>query len=117
MMSQLREDLLNSIGTTFQRMTDAAERGELRQALRAKSRIEELKQRLEAARDEDRRRYLHISNPERSCMVCRDEDDHSVVVQSWNSCEGCGVTRFRSMASAQRSLQQAGYVSMAAAVA
>ena len=114
MMSQLREDLLNSIGVAFQRMTDAVERGETRQALRAKSRIEALKRRLAAARDEDHRRYLHVGDSERSCMVCRDEDDHSVVVQAWNSCEGCEVTRFRSMASAQRSLQQAGYVSMAA---
>ncbi len=114
MMSKLREDLLNAIGVTYRTMSDAIARGDGEREQRALKRIGELKRRLRDARSEERHRYLHISNSERSCMVCRDEDSSAVVVQAWNSCEGCETTRFRSFEAAHRALQQAGYIPMRA---
>jgi len=115
MMSQLRENILDSIGTSYQKMSAAMERGDTLIARRALNRISELKKRLRSARSDDAQRFMHISNSDRSCMVCQDEDNSAVIVQSWNGCEGCEVTRFRSFSAAYRSLTQSGYISMAAA--
>ncbi|MBT3309896.1 MAG: hypothetical protein HOL04_05095 [Gammaproteobacteria bacterium] len=112
MMSQMRENLLDAIGTTYQQLSSAMERGEAVHARSALSKIKLLKEKLVSAREEEKNRYLHASNSEQSCLLCKDEDDHSVVVQAWNSCEGCEVTRFRSMEAAKQALQSGGYVSM-----
>ncbi len=112
MMSQMREDLLEAFGNTYQQLSAAMEQGEMKRARRALGRLKELKQRLVSAREEEQRRYLHVGSEDRSCLVCRDEDGESVVVQVWNGCEGCEVTRFRNMEAAQRSLTHSGYVAM-----
>ncbi len=112
MMSKLREELLDAMGSTYQQFSLAMERGEAMRARNALARLKSLKKSLISAREEEQNRYLHSSNSGQSCVVCADEDDHSVVVQAWNGCEGCEVTRFRSMAAAKQALQSGGYVPM-----
>lgn len=112
MMSQMREDLLNAIGTTYQQLSRAMAQGEPSHARSALVRIQQLKERLVAAREDEQQRYLHVENREQSCHLSIDEDDHSVVAQVWNGCEGCEVTRFRSLNAAKRSLRSNGYVAM-----
>lgn len=114
MMSRVRENLLDAIGTTYQQLSRAMEQGESSRARNALAQIKELKQRLVEARKEEHNRYIHAADSGQSCLLCRDEDDRSVVVQVWNSCEGCEVTRFRSMDAAKQSLLSSGYVSMSA---
>ncbi len=112
MMSKLREELLEAMGTTYQQFSQALEQGEAVRARSALARLKSLKQSLVSAREEEKSRYLHSAHSGQSCVVCRDEDGRSVVVQAWSGCEGCEVTRFRSMAAAKRALQRGGYVPM-----
>ncbi len=112
MMSKLREELLDAMGATYQQFSQAMERGEATRARSALSKLKSLKESLISARDEEQNRYLHSSKSGQSCVVCADEKGSSVVVQAWDGCEGCEVTRFRSMAAAKRALLQNGYVSM-----
>ncbi len=112
MMSQMREKLLVAFGDTYQQFSVAVEQGEMRSARRALGRLKDLKERLISARVEEAFRYLHVGNGERSCLVSRDEDGRSVVVQAWNGCEECEVTRFRDMESAHDTLTRSGYIAM-----
>ena len=112
MMSQLREDLLEAMGATYQQFSQALERGEALRARNALNHLKQLKSKLVSAREEEKVRYLHSEHSEQSCVLCSDEDERSVVVQAWSGCEGCEVTRFRSLKAAKRALQQNGYVAM-----
>ena len=114
MMSQLREDLLDAIGTTYQQLTAAVKTGEAQRAQRALGRLKKLKERLVAAREHEQHRYLHVKESEQSCLLSRGEDGVSVVAQVWKGYKECEVTRFRSMEVAQRTLSHSGYVALAA---
>ena len=112
MMSQLREDLLNAIGTTYQQLSSAMAVGEEQHARRALGRLRQLKERLVAAREEEQQRYVHVGCSGRSCLVSRDEDGLSALVQAWRGTEECEVTRFRTMEAAHHSLTHSGDVAM-----
>lgn len=112
MMSQLREELLEAMGKTYQQFSVAMERGEESRARSALNKLKSLKNSLISAREQEQFRYLHTEKSGQSCMVCRDEDDQSVVVQAWDGCEGCEVTRFRSFRDARKALLNGGYVAM-----
>lgn len=112
MMSQLREELLEAMGKTYQQFSVAMERGEASRARNALNKLKSLKKSLVSARKQEQFRYLHSENSGQSCMVCRDEDGQSVVVQAWDGCDGCEVTRFRSLKDAKKALLSGGYVAM-----
>ncbi len=112
MMSNRREGLLEAIGVTYQQLTQAVAEREMGIVGMTLQELRRLKGLLEESRQQERQRYLHVAEEGRSCLLSRDEDGETVIVQAWKGCETCEVTRFRTQKEAHDSLLQAGYVAM-----